>query len=155
MHGFKSCNQARLPDWKTYFIVLFIQPTAMYSLCALIRVLPCRASVHLCICYYFPPVPYGAWWDHYLYFWQRRHKPNLLLVKFEDLKKVSEAGTSSRYKCLWWMCMVCDEMCHALDSKTLTPTIQVPDFGLAMRWYDKIITKCTQGCGSVSLLTLG
>ncbi|XP_038065896.1 sulfotransferase 1C2-like [Patiria miniata] len=32
-------------------------------------------------------VMYGAWWDHYLYFWKRRHEPNVLLLRFEDLKK--------------------------------------------------------------------
>ena len=34
----------RLPEWKTYFIALLIQPTAMYSLCAL-RVYSFSASV--------------------------------------------------------------------------------------------------------------
>ncbi|XP_038065347.1 sulfotransferase 1C2-like [Patiria miniata] len=29
----------------------------------------------------------GSWWDHYLYFWKRRHQPNVLLLRFEDLKR--------------------------------------------------------------------
>ncbi|XP_038066263.1 sulfotransferase 1A1-like [Patiria miniata] len=31
--------------------------------------------------------PYGPWWDHYLYFWKMRHHPNVLLLRFEDLKR--------------------------------------------------------------------
>ncbi|XP_022099268.1 sulfotransferase family cytosolic 1B member 1-like isoform X1 [Acanthaster planci] len=30
---------------------------------------------------------YGSWWDHYLFFWKRREEPNILLLRFEDLKK--------------------------------------------------------------------
>ncbi|XP_038066080.1 sulfotransferase 1C2-like isoform X2 [Patiria miniata] len=30
---------------------------------------------------------YGSWWDHYLYFWKRRHQPNVLVLRFEDLKR--------------------------------------------------------------------
>ncbi|XP_038064924.1 sulfotransferase 1 family member D1-like [Patiria miniata] len=31
--------------------------------------------------------PYGPWWDHYLFFWKKRHHPNILLLRFEDLKR--------------------------------------------------------------------
>ena len=34
-------------------------------------------------------VIYGPWWDHYLYFWKRRHDENILLLRFEDMKRVS------------------------------------------------------------------
>ncbi|XP_038066234.1 sulfotransferase 1C2-like [Patiria miniata] len=30
---------------------------------------------------------YGPWWDHYLFFWKLRHHPNVLLLRFEDLKR--------------------------------------------------------------------
>ncbi|XP_038057704.1 sulfotransferase 1A1-like [Patiria miniata] len=30
---------------------------------------------------------YGPWWDHYLYFWKRRHEKNILLLRFEDMKR--------------------------------------------------------------------
>ncbi|XP_038064996.1 sulfotransferase 1A1-like [Patiria miniata] len=30
---------------------------------------------------------YGPWWDHYLSFWKMRHHPNVLLLRFEDLKR--------------------------------------------------------------------
>ncbi|XP_022089834.1 sulfotransferase 1A1-like [Acanthaster planci] len=30
---------------------------------------------------------YGPWWDHYLYFWKRRHDENILVLRFEDMKK--------------------------------------------------------------------
>ncbi|XP_038066235.1 sulfotransferase 1C2-like [Patiria miniata] len=30
---------------------------------------------------------YGSWWDHYLYFWKRRHEPNVMVLRFEDLKR--------------------------------------------------------------------
>ncbi|XP_022099216.1 estrogen sulfotransferase-like, partial [Acanthaster planci] len=32
-------------------------------------------------------LPYGPWWDHYLFFWKKRHEPNALLVRFEELKR--------------------------------------------------------------------
>ncbi|XP_022104123.1 sulfotransferase 1C2-like [Acanthaster planci] len=32
-------------------------------------------------------IMYGVWWCHYLYFWKRRHEPNILLLRYEDLKK--------------------------------------------------------------------
>ncbi|XP_038066033.1 sulfotransferase 1A1-like [Patiria miniata] len=32
-------------------------------------------------------VSYGPWWDHYLYFWQQRHEPNILLLQYEDMKR--------------------------------------------------------------------
>ncbi|XP_038065186.1 sulfotransferase 1C2-like [Patiria miniata] len=30
---------------------------------------------------------YGPWWEHYLYFWRKRHEPNILLLWFEDMKR--------------------------------------------------------------------
>ncbi|XP_022089844.1 uncharacterized protein LOC110978853 [Acanthaster planci] len=30
---------------------------------------------------------YGPWWDHYLYFWKRRHDENILVLRFEDIKR--------------------------------------------------------------------
>jgi len=35
------------------------------------------------------PVPLGPIWNHILGFWRRRHEPNILFLKYEDLKKVS------------------------------------------------------------------
>lgn len=35
------------------------------------------------------PVPLGPIWNHILGFWTRRHEPNILFLKYEDLKKVS------------------------------------------------------------------
>ncbi|XP_022099260.1 estrogen sulfotransferase-like [Acanthaster planci] len=32
-------------------------------------------------------VEYGPWWDHYLFFWKKRHDPKILLVRFEHLKR--------------------------------------------------------------------
>ncbi|XP_070543011.1 sulfotransferase 1A3-like [Ptychodera flava] len=32
-------------------------------------------------------VIYGSWFDHNLGFWQHRHEPHILFVKFEDMKK--------------------------------------------------------------------
>ncbi|XP_072042001.1 sulfotransferase 1A3-like [Amphiura filiformis] len=29
----------------------------------------------------------GAWWEHYLYFWNKRHEANILFLKFEDMKR--------------------------------------------------------------------
>ncbi|XP_022095565.1 sulfotransferase 1C2-like isoform X2 [Acanthaster planci] len=31
--------------------------------------------------------PYGKWWEHYLYFWERRNEDNILFLRFEDAKK--------------------------------------------------------------------
>ncbi|XP_038064989.1 sulfotransferase 1E1-like [Patiria miniata] len=31
--------------------------------------------------------PYGKWWAHYLYFWERRNDDNILFLRFEDTKK--------------------------------------------------------------------
>ncbi|XP_072042827.1 sulfotransferase 1C1-like [Amphiura filiformis] len=30
---------------------------------------------------------YGPWWNHYLYYWKLRHEPNVLFLKFENMKK--------------------------------------------------------------------
>ncbi|XP_072031501.1 sulfotransferase 1C4-like [Amphiura filiformis] len=30
---------------------------------------------------------FGQWWDHYLYYWNKRHLPNVLFIKFEDMKR--------------------------------------------------------------------
>ncbi|XP_038065189.1 sulfotransferase 1A1-like isoform X2 [Patiria miniata] len=30
---------------------------------------------------------FGTWWDHYLYFWRKRHEPNILVLQFEDMKR--------------------------------------------------------------------
>jgi len=30
---------------------------------------------------------YGPWWDHYLYFWKRRHDSNILFLRYEDMKR--------------------------------------------------------------------
>ncbi|XP_072042828.1 sulfotransferase 1C3-like [Amphiura filiformis] len=27
----------------------------------------------------------GPWWDHYLYYWNRRHGPNILFLKYEEM----------------------------------------------------------------------
>ncbi|XP_077989148.1 sulfotransferase 1E1-like [Glandiceps talaboti] len=32
-------------------------------------------------------VPYGSWFDHNLKWWEHRHDPNVMFVKFEDMKK--------------------------------------------------------------------
>ncbi|XP_071797657.1 amine sulfotransferase-like [Asterias amurensis] len=32
-------------------------------------------------------IPYGKWWEHYLYFWQRRNEDHVLFIRFEDMKK--------------------------------------------------------------------
>ncbi|XP_072041100.1 sulfotransferase 1C1-like [Amphiura filiformis] len=32
-------------------------------------------------------IVYGSWWNHYLYYWNLRHEPNVLFLKFEDMKK--------------------------------------------------------------------
>ncbi|XP_072042000.1 sulfotransferase 1A1-like [Amphiura filiformis] len=29
----------------------------------------------------------GTWWEHYLYFWNKRHEANILFLKFEDMKR--------------------------------------------------------------------
>lgn len=34
-------------------------------------------------------VPLGPIWNHILGFWRRRNEPNILFLKYEDLKKVS------------------------------------------------------------------
>ncbi|XP_038065191.1 sulfotransferase 1C2-like isoform X3 [Patiria miniata] len=30
---------------------------------------------------------FGPWWEHYLYFWRKRHEPNILVLRFEDMKR--------------------------------------------------------------------
>ncbi|XP_022100016.1 sulfotransferase 1A1-like [Acanthaster planci] len=30
---------------------------------------------------------YGPWWNHYLYFWRKRNDPNILVLKYEDMKQ--------------------------------------------------------------------
>ncbi|XP_022100048.1 sulfotransferase 1A1-like [Acanthaster planci] len=32
-------------------------------------------------------VSYGPWWDHYLFFWEKRNDPNILVLKYEDMKQ--------------------------------------------------------------------
>ncbi|XP_038075385.1 sulfotransferase 1C2-like [Patiria miniata] len=32
-------------------------------------------------------VGFGKWWEHYLYFWERRNEDHILLLRFEDIKK--------------------------------------------------------------------
>ncbi|XP_033630668.1 sulfotransferase 1E1-like isoform X2 [Asterias rubens] len=32
-------------------------------------------------------LPYGNWWEHYLYFWERRNEDHILFLRFEDMKK--------------------------------------------------------------------
>ncbi|XP_022091467.1 sulfotransferase 1A3-like isoform X1 [Acanthaster planci] len=32
-------------------------------------------------------IGYGKWWEHYLYFWERRNEDHILLLRFEDMKK--------------------------------------------------------------------
>ncbi|XP_033631081.1 sulfotransferase 1C2-like [Asterias rubens] len=32
-------------------------------------------------------VGFGPWWDHFLYFWKKRHDENILLLRFEDMKR--------------------------------------------------------------------
>jgi hypothetical protein len=35
-------------------------------------------------------VCFAPFWPHVLNFWKRRNEPNILFLKYEDLKKVSE-----------------------------------------------------------------
>ncbi|XP_072041911.1 sulfotransferase 1C1-like [Amphiura filiformis] len=37
--------------------------------------------------FYAGKIVYGSWWNHYLYYWNLRHEPNVLFLKFEDMKK--------------------------------------------------------------------
>ncbi|XP_033641706.1 sulfotransferase 1E1-like [Asterias rubens] len=30
---------------------------------------------------------YGPWWEHYLFFWKKRHESNVLLLRFEDTRR--------------------------------------------------------------------
>ncbi|XP_038055429.1 sulfotransferase 1 family member D1-like isoform X2 [Patiria miniata] len=32
-------------------------------------------------------VDYGPWWEHYLYFWTRRHEDNVCIMKYEDMQR--------------------------------------------------------------------
>ncbi|XP_038066844.1 sulfotransferase 1A1-like [Patiria miniata] len=32
-------------------------------------------------------VSFGLWWKHYLYFWEKRHEENILILRFEDMKR--------------------------------------------------------------------
>jgi len=36
-------------------------------------------------------VCFAPFWSHILSFWKRRDEPNILFLKFEDLKQVSES----------------------------------------------------------------
>lgn len=31
--------------------------------------------------------PYGGVWNHYLPFWNKRHEPNVMFIKYEDMKR--------------------------------------------------------------------
>ncbi|XP_072042015.1 sulfotransferase 1A3-like [Amphiura filiformis] len=37
--------------------------------------------------FYTGKITFGPWWEHYLFYWNLRHEPNVLFVKFEDMKK--------------------------------------------------------------------
>ncbi|XP_072042745.1 sulfotransferase 1C4-like [Amphiura filiformis] len=37
--------------------------------------------------FYTGKITFGAWWEHYLFYWNLRHEPNVLFVKFEEMKK--------------------------------------------------------------------
>ena len=41
---------------------------------------------------------FGPWWEHYLYYWKRRHEPNVFYVKFEDMKRVCIGPKQTNYK---------------------------------------------------------
>ncbi|XP_038064363.1 sulfotransferase 1A3-like [Patiria miniata] len=32
-------------------------------------------------------IAYGKWWDHFLYFWERRNEDHICFLRFEDIKK--------------------------------------------------------------------
>ncbi|XP_072041097.1 sulfotransferase 1A3-like [Amphiura filiformis] len=36
--------------------------------------------------FYSGKIMYGPWWEHFLFYWNLRHEPNVLFVKFEDMK---------------------------------------------------------------------
>ncbi|XP_038066030.1 sulfotransferase 1E1-like [Patiria miniata] len=44
---------------------------------------------------------YGPWWDHYLYFWEKRKEPNILLLRYEDMKRDLRGNVEkiSRFLC--------------------------------------------------------
>ena len=39
---------------------------------------------------------YGSWFDHVLSWWKHKDDPNVLLLKYEDMKKVRETPLTNR-----------------------------------------------------------
>ncbi|XP_072041909.1 sulfotransferase 1C4-like [Amphiura filiformis] len=37
--------------------------------------------------FYSGKISFGPWWEHYLFYWNLRHEPNVLFLKFEDMKR--------------------------------------------------------------------
>ncbi|XP_071445162.1 sulfotransferase 1C4-like [Hetaerina americana] len=58
-----------------------------YHYCSLIHRMNGGYFEEFCDLFLRGRTPMGPFWDHVLRFWEKRHEPNILFLKYEDLKK--------------------------------------------------------------------
>lgn len=57
-----------------------------YHYCQLMHNMNCTLE-EFCELFLNDKAPIGPIWNHYLSFWEKRHEPNVLFLKYEDLKR--------------------------------------------------------------------